>query len=48
MNHDEEYNSLEFVNFYENHKIKRQLIVAYTLQQNDVFEKKYYPIMNMM
>ena len=48
MDHDGKCNSHEFENFYENHGIRRQLIVAYTPQQNGVCERKNRTIMNMV
>jgi len=43
-----ESSSHEFANFCENHGIKRQLIVAYTPQQNGVCERKNCTILNMV
>ena len=46
--HGGEYNSLEFANFCETHGIKRQLMIAYTPQQNGVCERKSLTILNMV
>lgn len=43
-----EYNSREFVDFCETHGIQKQLITAYTPQQNGVSERKNRTIMNMV
>ncbi|GKV53318.1 hypothetical protein SLEP1_g59850, partial [Rubroshorea leprosula] len=43
-----EFNSKEFVDFCEYNGIKRQLIAAYTLQQNGVCERRNSTIMNMV
>ena len=43
-----EFTSQEFTNFCNEHGIHRQLIVAYTPQQNGVVERKNRTIMNMV
>ncbi|GKV07537.1 hypothetical protein SLEP1_g19297 [Rubroshorea leprosula] len=43
-----EFNSKEFVDFCESNGIKRQLIAAYTPQQNGVCERRNRTIMNMV
>ena len=42
-----EYMSNEFMEFCKYYGIKREFIVRYTPQQNDVAERKNRPIMNM-
>jgi transposase InsO family protein len=48
INHGGEYNSREFVNFCENHRIKKQLTAGYTPQHNGVSERKNRTIFNMV
>jgi len=48
IDHGGEYNSLEFIDFYVKHGIKRQLIVASTPQQNGLCERKNRTILNMV
>nr|KYP40697.1 Retrovirus-related Pol polyprotein from transposon TNT 1-94 [Cajanus cajan] len=43
-----EYNSQEFINYYEEHGIQKQLKAAYTPQQNGISERKNRTIMNMV
>ncbi|KAF2297197.1 hypothetical protein GH714_019277 [Hevea brasiliensis] len=43
-----EYNSHEFADFCKEHGIKRQLTVAYTLQQNGMCERKNRTILSMV
>ncbi|RDY03555.1 hypothetical protein CR513_12850, partial [Mucuna pruriens] len=47
-NHGGEFTSLEFTNFCNKNGIRRQLTVAYTLQQNGVAERKKRTLMNMV
>lgn len=42
------FNSIEFAKFCETYQIKRQLLVAYTPQQNGVCEQKNHVILNMV
>ncbi|GKU96956.1 hypothetical protein SLEP1_g10137 [Rubroshorea leprosula] len=48
IDHGGEFNSKEFADFCEFNDIKRQLTVAYTPQQNGVYEKRNRTIMNMV
>lgn len=43
-----EYTSTNFVHFYEENEIQRQLTNAYTPQQNGIAERKNRTIMNMV
>ena len=43
-----EFNSLEFTDYCNEHGIRRQLIAAYSPQQNGVTERKNQTIMNMV
>jgi len=43
-----EFNSVEFNNFCKQHGEKRQLIAAYTPQQNGVAERKNRNVMNLV
>lgn len=43
-----EYTSTNFVHFYEENEIRRQLTNAYTPQQNGIAERKNRTIMNMV
>lgn len=43
-----EFNSQEFKSFCEKHRVRRQLIAAYTPQQNGVCERKNRAILNMV
>ena len=43
-----EFNSIEFSDFCKQSGIKRQLMAAYTPQQNGVAERKNRTIMNMV
>ena len=47
-NYGGEYKSLEFVNFYETHRIKRQLMIAYMPQHIGVRELKNRTILNIV
>ena len=47
-NRRDKFTSLEFNKFCEQNDIKRQLITTYTLQQNNVSERKNRTIMNMI